>query len=139
MPKKIPTRKVSRSAAVNYLAKAQQFSRAMNDSLSRGDWDAAGLGAVHCAISANDAVLVLAKGVRSSSSRHDDSIALLETLVAAPGVKSSVAQLKRLVAKKNVIEYEERMFRESEARDAVKNASRFLKWAETRFSAETGR
>lgn len=47
MAKKIQTRKVSRSAAVNYLAKVQQFSRAMIDSLGKGDWDAAGLGAVH--------------------------------------------------------------------------------------------
>jgi hypothetical protein len=45
-----------------------------------------------------------------------------------------VALIKRLVAKKNVIEYEERLFRESEARETVKNASRFLKWAETQFS-----
>jgi HEPN domain len=132
--KKIQTRKVSRSAAANYLAKAQQFSRAMVDSLEKGDWDAAGLGAVHCAISANDAVLVMAKGVRSVSSRHEDSVAVLESLVTAPGVKNATSQLKRLVAKKNVIEYEERLFRESEAREAVKNASRFLKWAETQFS-----
>ena len=68
MAKKIQTRKVSRSAAANYLAKAQQFSRAMVDSLEKGDWDAAGLGAVHCAISANDAVLVMAKGVRNDRS-----------------------------------------------------------------------
>ena len=67
MTKKIPTRSVSRSAAVNYLGKAQQFSRAMLGSLDKGDWDAAGLNAVHCAISANDAVLVLSKGIRSAS------------------------------------------------------------------------
>lgn len=133
MPKKIPTRNVGKSSAAIYLAKSRQFSRAMTDSLSNGDWDAAGLGAVHCAISANDAVLVLAKGIRSTSSRHEDSVALLESLVSAPGVKNSVSHLKRLVAKKNVIEYEDRMFRESEARDAVKRASRFLTWAEAQF------
>lgn len=99
-------------------------------SLGQGDWDAAGLNAVHCAISANDAVLVFTKGVRSASPRHDDSVALLESLVSAPGVKGSASQIKRLVAKKNMIEYEERMFRESEARNAVKSASRFLTWAE---------
>jgi hypothetical protein len=54
---------------------------------------------------------------------------LLESMVKAPGTKNAVSQLKRLVAKKNLIEYEERMFRESEARDAVKNATRFLTWA----------
>ena len=138
MTKKIPTRDVSKSAAVNYLSKAQQFSRAMIESLGKGDWDAAGLNAVHCAISANDAVLVLSKGVRSASSRHDDSVTLLESMVEAHGAKSATSQLKRLVAKKNMIEYEERMFRENEARDAVKNASRFLTWAEALSSKKSG-
>jgi len=130
MVKKIPTRNVEKSAAANYLGKAQQFSRAMLDSLDKGDWDAAGLNAVHCAISANDAVLVFTGGIRSASSKHDDSAMLLETMVQVPGTKYAASQLKRLVSKKNLIEYEERMFRNSEARDAVKNASRFLAWAE---------
>lgn len=130
MVKKIPTRNVEKSAAANYLGKAQQFSRAMLDSLDKGDWDAAGLNAVHCAISANDAVLVFTGGIRSAGSKHDDSAMLLETIVQVPGTKNAASQLKRLVSKKNLIEYEERMFRNSEARDAVKNASRFLAWAE---------
>jgi len=132
--KKISTRDVSKSAAINYFGKSQQFSRAMIESLGKDDWDATGLNAVHCAISANDAVLVLTKGIRPTSSKHDDSIALLESLVVVSGVKSATLQLKRLVAKKNLIEYEERMFRESEARNAVKNASRFLAWAEGVFA-----
>jgi HEPN domain-containing protein len=136
--KKIPTRPVNRSAAVNYLGKAHQFSRAMVESLDKGDWDAAGLNAVHCAISANDAVLVLTRGVRSASPRHDDSVTLLESMVNATGVKSATAQLKRLIAKKNVIEYEERLFKENEARDAVKNASRVLTWAEGLFAKKPG-
>lgn len=131
MIKRVPTRNVDKSAAINYLRKAQQFSRAMLESLDNGDWDAAGLNAVHCAISASDAVLVFTQGLRSASSKHDDSAMLLESMVKAPGTKNAVSQLKRLVAKKNLIEYEERMFRESEARDAVKNASRLLAWAET--------
>ncbi len=116
MVKRIPTRNVDKSAAINYLGKAEQFSRAMLESLDKGDWDAAGLNAVHCAISASDAVLVFTRGIRSASSKHDDSAMLLESMVKAPGTKNAVSQLKRLVAKKNLIEYEERMFRESEAR-----------------------
>lgn len=85
MVKRIPTRDVDKSAATNFLGKAQQFSRAMLDSQSNGDWDAAGPNAVHCAISANDAVLVFTKGIRSASSKHDDSAMLLESMVQAPG------------------------------------------------------
>ena len=130
MAKKIPTRNVNKSRGINYLKKAQQFSRAMHESLEKKDWDASGLNAVHCAISANDAVLVSTKGVRSSSARHSDSVELLEALVTVQGVKTSSGQLKRVIAKKSLIEYEDRMFRENEARDAVKNAERFLTWAE---------
>lgn len=110
----------------------------MLDSLDKGDWDAAGLNAVHCAISSNDAVIVLTKGIRSASPRHDDSVTLLESTVDTPGVKNATSQLKHLVAKKNLID-EERMFKENEARDAVKNASRFLAWAEGLFSKKSGK
>ena len=138
MVKKTATRPVKRSAADNYLDKSRQFSRAMLESVDKGDWDAAGLNAVHCAISANDAVLALTRGIRSASPKHDDSVTLLESLVDAPGVKSAATQFKRLISKKNVIEYEDRLFRENEARDAVKHASRFLTWAEKLFAKEIG-
>jgi hypothetical protein len=102
----------------------------MHEALKKGDWDAAGLNAVHCAISSNDAVLVAISGIRSSSARHADAAELLESNVKAAGVKNATSQLKRLLAKKSLIEYEERMFKESEARGTVKNAERFLEWAE---------
>lgn len=81
-------------------------------------------------------MLVAVKGIRSSSSRHADAAELLESLIVTPGVKAATGQLKRLDAKKNLIEYEERMFKESEAREAVKNAERFLSWAERIVFAE---
>jgi hypothetical protein len=126
---------VNKSLAVNYLRKSQQFSRAMHEAMKKGDWDAVGLNAVHCALSSNDAVLVAIRGIRSSSARHADAAELLESRVKVPGVKAATGQLKRLVAKKNLIEYEERMFRESEAKDTAKNAERFLDWAERVVSA----
>lgn len=99
-------------------------------SLEKGDWDAVGLNAVHCAISACDAALAFTQGIRSAGQRHDDSVMLLESMVQAPEASNAVLQLKRLVSKKNLIEYEERPFRESKARDAARNASRFLAWVE---------
>jgi len=100
----------------------------MHAALDAGDWDAAGLNAVHCGLSANDALLVTTHGVRSSSPRHADSIRLLDSLVDANGVKAASVQLQKLIAKKNIIEYEERLFKEAEAKETVKNADRFLAW-----------
>ena len=126
---RVQIRNVKRSYAKNYLNKARQFSTAMHTAIDVGDWDAAGLNAVHCGLSSNDALLVAMHGVRSSSPSHADSIRLLDSLVEVKGVKSASTQLQRLIAKKNLIEYEERLFKESEAREAVKNADRFLAWA----------
>lgn len=125
---RVQTRAVKRSYAMNYLSKARQFSAAMHAALDVGDWDAAGLNAVHCGLSANDALLVATHGVRSSSPRHADSIRLLDSLVDVKGIKSASVQLQKLIAKKNVIEYEERLFKEAEAKETVKNADRFLAW-----------
>jgi NAD(P)H-dependent FMN reductase len=122
------TRAVKRSYARNYLNKARQFSAAMHAALDVGDWDAAGLNAVHRGLSANDALLVATHGVRSSSPRHADSIRLLDSLVDAKGVKAASVQLQKLISKKNIIEYEERLFKEAEAKETVKNADRFLAW-----------
>jgi len=125
---RVQTRKVNRAYARNYLNKARQFYTAMHAALNSGDWDAAGLNAVHYGLSSNDALLVAMHGVRSSSTRHADSVRLLDSLVEVKGVKSASAQLQKLIAKKNLIEYEERLFKESEARETVKNADRFLAW-----------
>lgn len=119
---------MKRAYARNYLNKARQLSTTMHAALERGDWDAAGLNAVHCGLSGNDALLIAINGVRSSSPRHADSIKLLDSLVEVEGVKTASTQLQKLIARKNSIEYEERLFQELEARETVKNADRFLAW-----------
>lgn len=136
MAQQIPTRKVSRTFARNYLSKAQQFSRAMRTALENRDWDAAGLNAVHCGLSSNDALLVARHGLRSTSPRHADSVRLLDSFVQIEGVKKASSQLQKLIAKKNLIEYEVRVFKENEAKDAVKNADRFLSWVIKAIPAE---
>ena len=66
-PKRVPRRAIEKGKYKLYLSKAQDFYRAMERSLNDGNWTAAGLEAVHCAISATDALLAYAGGARSLS------------------------------------------------------------------------
>lgn len=57
MTRKLTTRTTTKSEAARYMKKAEQFHRTMVEAVSNEDWDAVGLNAIHCMISANDAML----------------------------------------------------------------------------------
>ena len=65
-PEQMKTRRVSQSHYTTYLKKAKEFLDTMNASLNFRGWDAVGLNAAHCAISATDALLVHKAGIRSA-------------------------------------------------------------------------
>ena len=55
----------------------------------------------------------------------------IELLSRSPidGIEKQTGTVRRIIAKKNVIVYENREFRESDASDIFKQAERFYKWA----------
>ena len=77
-PKQMKTRRVSQSHYTTYLKKAKEFLDTMNASLNFRGWDAVGLNAAHCAISATDALLVHKAGIRSAGESHADAVKLLD-------------------------------------------------------------
>ncbi len=132
-PKDIPTRREDRSAAGLYWRKAEEFLRAAVSNLSEGRENAAALSAVHAVISAADAALVFSQGLRSSSQRHEDLPELLAR--ALPESRAVISHLRRVLAKKHLVEYESRLFSDAEAREVVQHAERFLAWVRTRTGA----
>jgi uncharacterized protein (UPF0332 family) len=132
-PKKIPTKREDRTAARLYWRKADEFLRAAVSNLTERRWNAAALSAIHGAITAADAAIVLARGLRSSSQRHEDLPDLLVT--SLPESATVVPHLRRVLAKKHLVEYESRLFSETEARDLVQHAERFLDWVRMRTGA----
>ncbi len=68
------------------------------------------------------------QGIRSAG---EDHMHALELLMHAPvaGIEKQAAAVRRIIAKKNVIAYENRAFRESDASDISKQAERFYRWA----------
>ena len=120
----------SRSEAHLYLAKAQQFSAEAAAAINNSRNDEAVLNAVHAAISATDAVCVALAGRRSTDPDHQRAADLLQEIGGkSRGIASHVRQLRMLLAKKNVVEYEARQASAKEASEAVRRAERLVGWA----------
>jgi len=125
-----------RSEARLYLAKAKQFSAEATAAMNGSRNDAAMLNAVHAAISATDAVCVALAGRRSTDSDHQRAADLLQEIGGTSrDVTNSVKQVRMLLAKKNVVEYESRQASAREASEVVKRADRFVEWASRTIEA----
>lgn len=121
-------REVPRADARKALTFAQELITSSEKAMSVGHWRAAGLNAVHAGISAADAALAAAAGVRSASQDHATVADLLAERV--PEFKMAQRrQIAGLLKEKNSIAYEQRVVAESEARVMLDQASRFVEWA----------
>ena len=129
--KQIRTRVVERTDYQVYLKKGKEFYQTMFQAEKAENWNAVGLNGVHCVISLIDAILVKHSGIRSAG---EDHMAAVELLASAVTVKlkdrEQRAQLaRRVIAKKNLVEYENRDFSKSEALDLISRVQRFHDWA----------
>jgi len=121
---------VERTAARSYLDKADEFLAAAKMALDSGKRDAVMLNAIHAAIAAADSVTVALLGVRSTDPDHLRAADLLEE-VGGGGteMKGHARQLRQLLSKKNVTEYESRRATTKEADEAIRRAQRLVEWA----------
>lgn len=136
MTKTIKTATVSKSDYSNYLKKSAEFHETMQECLSKGKWNAAGLNAIHAGISAADALLVFFHGMRSTSPKHDDTIKLITSLISHKDIKPNAAHLRNLIGMKNIVEYEVRLIDRYEALLLSKHATRFLEWVKSLLPGE---
>jgi HEPN domain-containing protein len=120
---------VERAGATTYLKKAAEFFESTQQAMQGGRWNAAGLNAVHCAISACDAVLVYYTEQRSAGPDHEAAAYLLSSLAKVPDARQKAETLRRILQEKHVIEYEDRTFTAHEAAELAKLAERFYRWA----------
>lgn len=122
-------RKVERQGSNIYLKKATEFFDSMQQALGADRWNAAGLNAIHCAISACDAVLVYYTEQRSASPDHEAAVYLLGSLTKVPEAKQKADTLRRILHQKNLVEYEDRTLTMPEAQELTKLTERFFRWA----------
>lgn len=125
----VRVRHVDKSLFKNYLRKSEECFNTALECLRTRRWNAAVMNAVHCGISACDAVTVFMLGVRHAGERHEDAISLFQTVGLPRDVLAAKSkQLSRLLGIKNVAEYEERLMGEDDAKEAVRDAERFFSW-----------
>lgn len=127
----VPSVAVGPAAYRTFLKKAREFARMMERAIEAGDLNAAASAASHCVISASDALLARHKRIRSRARDHGSVIRLIET-IELEGVRDRADQVEKVLALKQLAEYDDREVRRGEAEDAVKRASRFLEWVESR-------
>lgn len=130
-PTKIPSKAIDKSKYRIYLHKAQDFYRGMRRALDEGNWNSAGLEAVHCAISATDALLAYAGGIRCTSQDHGDAALLLKETLRTPEAAKNSVHFLRVVEMKNLVEYEARNFTSKEAEDVAKHIERYFTWVKS--------
>ncbi len=121
------TRTVDKYKYRNYIKKADEYFQSMNASFVQNNYNATVLNAIHCAISAADALTVFYKEIRHAGERHEDVVSLLNTL-GLTEMEQKNRQLLRLLQLKNSAEYEETLMSETDALDAIKNTERFFSW-----------
>lgn len=125
--KETKVRQENRCAARDYLKKAEDNYDQMLLAFNAGNWNAAATLAVQCAISSADAVCVHHNGVRSISRDHFD-VCELVSLATLDGAEEKAKQLRKVIARKNMVQYESRSARQSDTQEMVKLTTRFYQW-----------
>jgi HEPN domain-containing protein len=128
----VPTAGVGPAAFRVFRKKARQFAETMEAALEAGNPDAAASAASHCAISTCDALLAAHRGLRSRERDHAAVLRLVET-TGLPGIRERARRLETVLALKQVAEYDDTEVSINDASTAVKQARRFLDWAETQL------
>lgn len=98
----------------------------MERAVDEQQWNAAALAAVHAAISGGDVLLAAYVGLRSAEKDHREIVALLGDRLGDLG-RQAAKHIQRVVARKNMVEYEDRLMRESDALDMAEHVRRLLK------------
>lgn len=120
-------REESRPAAADYFKKASDNYEQMLAAFHASNWNAAATLAVQCAISSADAVCVYEKGVRCVSQDHLDVCELVKNL-PLEGADEKSKQLRKVIMRKNMVQYECRSVRKNDADEMVKVTARFYQW-----------
>jgi hypothetical protein len=127
-PKNFKIVDVDKSQYLSYLKKAEEFYASMIQAEKSEHWNAVGLNAVHCAISISDALLVKFSGVRSVETDHMLVVDIIKQNLKLKGIDEKLGTLRRILAKKSLVEYDNAIFTKRDAVDIIKKADRFYHW-----------
>jgi len=125
--REIKLKQEERAAAGDYLKKAADNYEQMLMAIQADNPNAAATLAIQCAISSADAICVFEKGIRSISQDHFDVCDLVASLPIEEA-KEKTKLLRKVIAKKNLVQYERRNIYKDEALEIIKVTTRFYQW-----------
>ena len=131
---KSKTRDVERSAYTNFMQKAEECFNAAKKSLESQEWNAAAINAIHCAISACDAMCVYFLGKRHAGEDHNQAAVLFKKIKSSEEFNTNANRIVRILRMKNMAEYEERLVYKSEAEKIFKDCERLLEFVKSKIS-----
>ncbi|MBL7158603.1 MAG: HEPN domain-containing protein [Candidatus Omnitrophica bacterium] len=125
------TKVINRSDYEIFLKKAKEFYQTMYQAEKAENWNAAGLNGVHCVISLIDALLIRHAGMRSIEEDHMAVVDLINSNLSnkIQGIDKKTQTARRVIAKKNLVAYENRNFLKLEALELIKHVQRFYDWS----------
>ena len=98
------------------------------------DWNSTAVLSIHAVISACDSVCARFLQMRHGGADHMQAVELLSNLpFDETEIESKLKQARRMISLKNTAEYEDRLIRQSDAKEMLKNAQRLVAWAESKF------
>ena len=113
MAPRYTTKDMAKSTYANYFKKAEECFHAAQNSLEREEWNASAINAVHCCISACDAMCVYFLGKRHSGENHNDAAKLFQSIKNSEDIDTNANRIIKILRIKNMAEYEERLVRKS--------------------------
>ena len=130
MPKRRGRKAVERSQYSQYMTVAEHFYKAAEDSMELEYWTAASVPLVHSAIAFADALCIKLSGQRSSGENHEETITILEGVVASnEETTKALGQLRRLIEEKTKVSYMGELYTPASAKEMWKRLVRFREWA----------
>ena len=114
-----------------YLNKAENYYKAMKESLRMSRWNSAGLDAIHASIYYCDALLIYFYGIKSAFPQHENITRLLMSHVKRSDVDKNVFYIRSILNLKNIIETEDRPITRSEALFAAEKTEKIAEWCKS--------
>ncbi|MEW6723020.1 MAG: HEPN domain-containing protein [Candidatus Micrarchaeota archaeon] len=128
------TRNVDRFRAKDFMKRAEELKNSMERAYETGEWNSCVINAIHCAISAADALCVFKKGMRSAGDSHTDAVAFFLSIDPADAqIKNAAQHLYSLISIKTAAEYGDRLLSRNDSDSAMKHATRLFDFVKSKL------
>ncbi len=113
-----------------YLGKARDFLEGARMLAEKEQWNSSAVLCVHAVISACDAVCARFLQLRHGGADHLQAVELLNNLpLERSEIESKIKQARRVISLKNAAEYEDKLIKQTDAEEMLKDAERLVEWA----------